>query len=59
MLELESAPAIDPLCPHCSQDLRRVLFRELKGMMGRRFIYFCGQCHKVLGVSHRKGFWMG
>jgi hypothetical protein len=35
------------------------LFQELSGMMGRRFIYFCCHCHKVLGVSHRKGFWMG
>ena len=59
MLELEAAPAVDPLCPHCAKALRKVLFRELRGMMGRRFIYFCGQCHKVLGVSHRKGFWMG
>jgi hypothetical protein len=27
--------------------------------MGKRFVYFCGTCRKVLGISHRKGFWMG
>jgi hypothetical protein len=28
-------------------------------LMGKRFLYFCGGCRKVLGISHRKGFWMG
>lgn len=59
MIELKSASEIDPLCPHCSNHLKTVLFRELSGILGRRFIYFCSHCHKVLGVSHRKGFWMG
>jgi uncharacterized protein with PIN domain len=59
MLELESSPEIDPICPHCSTPLRKVLCKGLRGMLGRRFIYFCPHCHKVLGVSHRKGFWMG
>jgi len=33
--------------------------RELESMLGKRYIYFCPNCRKVLGVSHRKGFWMG
>jgi hypothetical protein len=36
-----------------------VWFQQLAGVMGKRFVYFCGTCRKVLGVSHRKGFWMG
>ena len=48
-----------PLCPHCSTALREVLYQQLTGRMGKRFLYFCGACHKVLGISHRKGFWMG
>jgi hypothetical protein len=26
---------------------------------GKRYIYSCPSCNNVLGVSHRKGFWMG
>jgi uncharacterized protein with PIN domain len=59
MVEVEQAEGVDPLCPHCSQALRKVLFQEMRGMLGRRYIYFCPHCRKVLGVSHRKGFWMG
>ena len=27
--------------------------------LGKRYVYFCPNCKSVLGVSHRKGFWMG
>ena len=59
MLELNENNHVDPLCPHCEQQLRAVNFQEIKSMLGKRFIYFCPSCRKVLGVSHRKGFWMG
>ncbi len=49
----------DPLCPHCEKPLREVYFRSLKAQFGRRYLYFCAGCQKVLGISHRKGFWMG
>ena len=58
MVELEASD-VDPICPHCSASVTKVLFQELRGMLGRRFIYYCGHCRKILGVSHRKGFWMG
>jgi uncharacterized protein with PIN domain len=48
-----------PLCPHCSAPVDEVWYRELKSTLGRRYLYFCSKCRKVLGVSHRKGFWMG
>lgn len=48
-----------PVCPHCSKELTHVSFRELETDFGRRYIYCCPSCSKVLGVSHRKGFWMG
>ena len=48
-----------PICPHCDQPLDEVFFRELEADFGRRYLYFCGRCRKTLGVSHRKGFWMG
>ncbi len=49
----------DPVCPHCENTVREVYFRALKAKFGRRYLYFCASCQKVLGISHRKGFWMG
>ncbi len=59
MIELRECNDKNPVCPHCSQSIQEILFRTLRGMLGKRYVYFCAQCHKVLGVSHRKGFFMG
>ena len=59
MIECAKRDDISPMCPHCSAQLRTVWFQQLGGIMGKRFLYFCGTCRKVLGISHRKGFWMG
>lgn len=59
MVELQKAEDVGPVCPHCSAEVRTLLFQELKGILGRRYIYFCEHCRAVLGVSHRKGLWMG
>ena len=48
-----------PVCPHCKLEVGEVWFREISGIFGKRYLYFCAQCRSVLGVSHRKGFWMG
>ena len=48
-----------PVCPHCKTELKTVWFRELSGFLGRRYVYFCSSCRAVIGISHRKGFWMG
>lgn len=48
-----------PLCPHCEVELREIWYRMLSAFLGKRYVYFCPSCRKVLGVSHRKGFWMG
>jgi hypothetical protein len=36
-----------------------VHYQQLRSWLGRRYVYFCAACKKVLGVSHRKGLWMG
>jgi uncharacterized protein with PIN domain len=59
MTELKEKDDVTPLCPHCSEPLDELWFRELKSYLGRRYVYFCAKCRKILGVSHRKGFWMG
>lgn len=58
-LEVEERDDIRPVCPHCDTELDTVRSKELSGAFGKRYIYFCAHCSKVLGVSHRKGFWMG
>jgi hypothetical protein len=59
MIELQEKYDMLPICPHCKTELRIVSYQELRGILGKRFIYFCEHCRAVLGVSHRKGFWMG
>ena len=59
MVELEERIDILPVCPHCKTELSTIAFRELSGLLGKRYVYFCSNCKSVLGVSHRKGFWMG
>lgn len=59
MIGLKSQYEVQPICPHCSQELSMLWMQELKGFLGKRYAYFCPHCRKVLGVSHRKGFFMG
>ncbi len=59
MIRLEEQKQIKPICPHCSAAMDTVWMHELESILGRRYVYFCPHCRKVLGVSHRKGFWMG
>lgn len=48
-----------PICPHCEKVIQELAARRVESIFGVRFIYYCCECRKVLGVSHRKGFWMG
>ena len=50
---------VDPVCPHCDATVQEVWYRKLATGLGVRYVYLCASCRKVLGVSHRKGFWMG
>ncbi len=54
----EDFPAA-PVCPHCGKDIQELAARRVESLLGVRFIYYCTDCRKALGVSHRKGFWMG
>jgi uncharacterized protein with PIN domain len=48
-----------PICPHCEKEIQEIASRRVESLLGVRFVYYCTACRKVLGVSHRKGFWMG
>ena len=59
MLPVEEKNDVLPICPYCSKEIIKIWCRQLESLFGKRYIYFCPECRKVLGVSHRKGFWMG
>lgn len=59
MIESIEKADVKPVCPHCKQEINKLWYREIAGFLGKRFLYFCSECRAVLGVSHRKGFWMG
>jgi hypothetical protein len=48
-----------PLCAHCSRPLEELLVKRIKHDLGKAYVHFCPHCKKVLGISHRKGFWAG
>ena len=56
VIENDSA---DPLCPYCEKAIHSVSIRKAESFLGVRYLYYCSNCKKVLGISHRKGFWMG
>lgn len=59
MISLQEKSEVQPLCPHCNEPVGEIWFQKISGLLGQRYLYFCAACRKVLGVSHRKGFWMG
>ncbi len=59
MIQLQHQTEQLPVCPHCKTQISTLFYQELAGFLGKRFLYFCPSCKSVLGVSHRKGFWMG
>lgn len=59
MLNLIEKNDTNPICPYCGNTLTSLWYQLLTAWLGKRYIYFCPHCSKFLGVSHRKGFWMG
>ena len=59
MIDLKEKMDVTALCPHCSEAITQLRFRELRSLFGKRYVYFCQHCKKVLGMRHRKGFFMG
>jgi len=61
MISTEKREDIAPVCPHCKKEIVRIMMREMETDIpgSKRIIYFCPECHSILGISHRKGFFMG
>jgi uncharacterized protein with PIN domain len=58
-ITVDEKSSATPLCPHCDGPLGKLLAQKTKSTFGVRYVYFCDRCRKVLGISHRKGFFMG
>lgn len=52
-IEKESVSAI---CPHCLKDISLVWVCKIESVIGERYVFFCGECQKNLGISHQKEF---
>lgn len=59
MPRLREDPTFVPVCPFCEGEIHEFVAVQIPAVLGVRYAYCCPQCRKVLGVSHRKGFWMG
>jgi hypothetical protein len=59
MVEIRETKNQSPVCPHCEKKIGTINAQKIGSIFGVRFVYFCDSCKKVLGVSHRKGFFMG
>lgn len=46
-------------CPHCDEPLHRLVAVPVYARLGKRYAYGCPTCHRLLSISHRKGFFMG
>ncbi len=59
MIPCQEREDLAPLCPHCGGPVESLFCRRVESLFGKRYAYFCAKCLKILGISHRKGFWMG
>ncbi len=53
------AEGVDPVCPHCDAVVDKIYSQQVAQGLGKAHLWFCVSCRKTLGVTHRKGFWMG
>lgn len=56
MIKEISKEKVQIICPHCSTPIDNVWVCEHQSSIGKRFIYFCNTCQKLLGISHHRGF---
>ena len=60
IIDADEAPGDrTPICPNCERSLAGLVRQQLNDGLGKAYLWSCPSCRKALGVSHRKGFWMG
>lgn len=45
---------IHAVCPHCSKKLDNAWVFRLDSVIGVRYVYFCEQCQKRIGIFQHK-----
>jgi hypothetical protein len=48
--------SVNTVCPHCLREITMVWVCKIESVIGKRYIFFCGECQKNLGTSHEKKF---
>ena len=47
---------VNAVCTHCLKEISLVWVCKIKSVIGTRYVFFCGECQKNLGISHEKEF---
>jgi hypothetical protein len=47
---------VNAVCPHCLKKISLVWVCRIESVIGTRYVFFCGECQKSLGISHEKEF---
>ncbi len=43
-------------CPHCLKEIDTVWVCRVKSIIGVRYVFFCSDCQKNIGISSQKEF---
>ena len=47
---------VNAVCPHCLKEISMVWVCKIESVIGTRYVFFCGECQKNLGISQEKEF---
>jgi hypothetical protein len=47
---------VNVVCPHCLKEINLAWVCKIQSVIGTRYVFFCGECQKSLGISHVKEF---
>ena len=48
--------ALTQLARYCLKEISVVWVCKIESVIGKRYVFFCGECQKNLGISHEKEF---
>lgn len=46
--------SVQGICPYCLKNISIVWVCKVESIIGIRYVYFCGECQKKLGMSSEK-----
>ena len=59
MIQIQFSKDLSPACPHCEREFDSLWARRMAHNLGKAYVHACPRCLRVVGVTHRKGFFMG